>query len=104
MPLKLSKTEALILSRALERAKFDYCDVAAGTSKIARLQFMRKINDLQTRLEKHSDDERMYGRRRMWDFGDRMRWWVFGKPEYYKLPQDPEPKSEVIIQPNLFEL
>ncbi|MGA0556557.1 hypothetical protein ACO2Q8_07900 [Larkinella sp. VNQ87] len=102
MPLKLSKTEALILARALERVKYDYCNLAGG-GKVAQLQFMRKINDLQERLEKHSDDQRMNGRRMLWGFGDRLRWWVFGTPREDKLPKDPEPEKGVTVQSNLFE-
>jgi hypothetical protein len=66
--LKLSKTEALLLAQALENSKYDFCHHAAGTSKKARLEVMAKLNNLQARLETHSDDQRMHGRRSFWDF------------------------------------
>ncbi|MFC5408029.1 hypothetical protein ACFPMF_01820 [Larkinella bovis] len=93
MALKLSKTEALILARALDDAKYSFTRGAAGRSKTASLQMMRKLNELQDRLEKHSEDGRLHHRIHTRQFWDRLRWWVFGKFDEWKLPQDPKQET-----------
>lgn len=86
----------MILAHALEEHKFSVVQDCVDSKKAA-LALMGKLNELQDKLSANSHDERMNGRKLTWDYGDRIRWYVFKTPYRSNLPKDVQSPAPEIV-------
>lgn len=67
--MRITKDEATILAHALSQSKYEYVD-RIGITKEEDLKIIKELNELQSRLEILSKDQRRTGRKSQDSFSD----------------------------------